>query len=373
MRELDAAVLTERDYRDSRKIEQYVIERLEQIIEITREIEDEKAEYRMVNSYLADVELLEGLPEEDRQKIEETAVNVVQLNSARTDFLNSSKKLTDAQFSQLEQEEDAVPAAVRRLSSNEAYRDTLDRDLKYLEREKSEWQLRKEYLGHQKKKLKNSMYIAIGTAITAAVLFVIIQLVLAVDMYYGYFGLVFFAVAAVCGIQLKLQNDSEEIAAAERNLNRAIQLQNKVKIKYVNIVNAIDYACEKYHVRNSDELNRQWQYYMEAVKEREKYQRTNEDLEYFNGRLVRILDQYRLHDSRVWVTQAAALVDAKEMVEVKHGLIGRRQKLRGRIEFNLGAIKELKTEAEKLVDKVGDRKPQIQEILSSIEKLEKVI
>lgn len=36
MRELDAAVLTERDYKDSRKIEQYVIERLEQIIEITR-------------------------------------------------------------------------------------------------------------------------------------------------------------------------------------------------------------------------------------------------------------------------------------------------------------------------------------------------
>lgn len=330
-------------------------------------------EYRRVNSYLSDVELLERLPEEERKKIEETAVNVVQLNSARANFLNSSKKLTDAQFAQMEQEEDAIPAAVKRLSSNESYRDTLERDLKYLEREKSEWHLRKEYLGHQKKRLKNTLYIAIGTVLTAAVLFVIIQLVFNVDMYYGYLGLVFLAVAAICGIYLKLQNDSSEIAAAERNLNKAIQLQNKVKIKYVNIVNAVDYACEKYHVRNSDELNRQWQYYMEAVKEREKYQRTNEDLEYFNGRLVRILNQYRLHDSKVWITQAAALVDPKEMVEVRHGLVGRRQKLRGRIDFNLGAIRELKTEAEKLVDKVGDRKPQIQEILSSIEKLEKVI
>ena len=48
--ELDATVLTEKDYRDSTKIEQYVVERLEQMIEVTREIDDEKAEYRMVTA-----------------------------------------------------------------------------------------------------------------------------------------------------------------------------------------------------------------------------------------------------------------------------------------------------------------------------------
>ena len=62
--ELNATVLTEKDYKNSRKIEQYVVERLEQMIEVTKEIEDEKTEYRLVTSYLNDVQLLEDMPEE---------------------------------------------------------------------------------------------------------------------------------------------------------------------------------------------------------------------------------------------------------------------------------------------------------------------
>ena len=43
--------------------------------------------------------------------------------------------------------------------------------MKYLEREKSEWNLRKEYLDHQQKKLKNVLYIIVGLAVTLAVVF----------------------------------------------------------------------------------------------------------------------------------------------------------------------------------------------------------
>ena len=122
-------------------------------------------------------------------------------------------------------------------------------------------------------------------------------------------------------------------------------------------------------MESAAELNQQWEYYLEAVKEREKYQRTNEDLEYFKGRLVRVLSQYKFYDAQVWVTQALALVDPKEMVEVKHGLINRRQKLRGRIEYNMNIVKEQKTEAEQLLDKVGDMRPQVEQILFAIDKL----
>lgn len=367
--ELSTTILTEKDYKNSRKIEQYVVERLEQMIELTKEIEDEKSEYRMVTSYLNDIQLLEDMPEEERKQITDVASNVVQLNAARTEFLNSAKKLSDAQFAQLEQQEQELPDAIQRFLANEMYRDTLKKDMKYLEREKSEWNLRKEYLGHQQKNLKYILYIVVGIAATAAVALGFFQLFLARDFYYGWMGLIFATALIVCGIYLKIQNDASEIAVAERNQNRAIVLQNKVKIKYVNIENAVDYACEKYHVRSAKELEEQWQYYLEAVKEREKYQRTNEDLEYFNGRLVRILSKYQLYDAQVWVTQAIALVDPKEMVEVKHDLITRRQKLRGRMEYNLGIIKEQKSEAEQLLDKVGSMRPQVEKILLAIDKL----
>lgn len=373
MQELDGTALFEQDYKNPKKIEQYMVERLEQMIELTKEIEDEKSEYRMVTAYLNDIQMIEDLPEDEHKIIEDVATNVIQLNRARTEFLNSAKKLSDAQFAQMQQEEKEIPAAIKRLTSNEAYQAVLDKDMKYLEREKSEWQLRREYLLHQKKKWKNLLYIVAGIAVTTAVVLGILQLGFHVDCYYGWMALILATAASVCGIYLKIQSDETETETAERCINRAIVLQNKVKIKYVNIANAVDYACEKYHVQNAAELNRFWEYYMEAVKEHEKYQRTNEDLEYFNERLVRLLSKYQLYDAQVWVSQAIALVDAKEMVEVKHGLISRRQKLRDRIEYSLGVVKEQKEEAEKLLDKVGDMRPQIEEILITIDKLSETI
>ena len=369
MGELNTTVLSKKDYKNTGKIEQYVVERLEQMIELTKELDDEKEEYRIVTSYLNDIETLEKIPKEERDKISEIAVNVVQLNKARTEFLNSSKKLSDAQFAQLEQQERELPEAIKLFKTNELHRDTLQRDMKYLEREKSEWNLRKEYLDHQQKKLKNVLYVIVGLAVTLAVVFGILQIILEKDFYYAWMGLIFAAAVVVCGIYMKIQNDLSEMQVAERSQNRAIVLLNKVKLKYINVANAVDYACEKYHVKSAGELESQWQYYLEAVKERQKYQRTNEDLEYFNGRLVRVLSNYQLYDVHVWVTQAVALVDPKEMVEIKHGLIGRRQKLRARIENNLAQVNEQKEEAEQLLDKVGSMRPQMERILYAVDKI----
>ena len=167
---------------------------------------------------------------------------------------------------------------------------------------------------------------------------------------------------------LKSAGCNSEIKLAERSANKAILLLNKVKFKYVNITNAV-IMPEKYHVRRASELNQLWQYYMDAVREREKYQRTNEDLEYFNGRLVRALNQYQLYDAQVWITQAAALIDPREMVEVKHGLILRRQKLRDRMEYNVEEMKNQREEALKLSSKAGSMKPQIDEIINAIDRL----
>lgn len=368
-RELNETILSEKDYQNSKKIEQYVVERLEQLIGVTKEFEEQKAEYRMLTSYLNDIQLLEDMPQEERKKISDIAANVVQLDTARTEFLNSAKKLSDAQFHMLEQAEEGMPEAIKRLTENEAYRDVLKKDLKYLDREKSEWILRREYLGGQQKRLKYTLYILVGTSVTLAVIFGILQLILERDFYYGWMGLVFVTALLVSLIFLRIQNDGMEIAAAERNQNRAILLENKVKLKYVGIESAVSYACEKYHVESAAELNKQWGYYLEAVKEREKYRRTNEDLDYFNGRLVRVLSGYKLYDARVWVGQAAALVDPKEMVEVKHDLITRRQKVREQIMNNLRLLKQQKSEAQQLLDKVGSMRPQVEQILFTIDRL----
>ena len=167
---------------DTGELGQDVVERLEQMLELTKEIEDGKAEYRMVTSYLSDIELLAKLPEDERKRLEEIAVNVVQLNAARTEFLNSAKKLSDAQFEQMEKLEQEIPGAIKRFSANELYRDTLRKDLKYLDREKSEWELRKEYLKNHITRLRYLLYVTVGISVTAAVIMGILQIVLEADL-----------------------------------------------------------------------------------------------------------------------------------------------------------------------------------------------
>lgn len=357
--------------RDPQKIEKYVVERLEQLLEVTREIDDQKTEYRRVTSYLNDIEKIEKLPEKEKKEITDTAQNVVQLNRARMNFLNSAKKLTDAQFILLEREEENINGVAKRLAANERYRDALRKDMRYLERDKEEWKLRREFLVNQSNHLRNMIYALTGLAAAGAVILLVLQIGMNMDVFYGWMALAFLSAVSISATYLRMQNDWTEIRMADHHLNRVIVLQNKIKLKYVNVVNAVDYACEKYHVRSAAELNEQWQYYLETVKEREKYQRTNEDLEYYNGKLIRQLKRQKLYDSQIWITQAEALVDPKEMVEIKHGMVTRRQKLRSQIEYNFRVIKKGEQEAKQLLDKVGDLRPQVEEILEAIDRMSK--
>ena len=67
--------------------------------------------------------------------------------------------------------------------------------------------------------------------------------------------------------------------------------------------------------------------------------------------------------------QAAALIDHKEMVEITHNLVMRRQKLRSRMEYNAGILKEQRTEVAKFMEEMPEMRPQIQDILDSVDRL----
>lgn len=354
---------------DTKQVEHYAIDCCEQMLETSRELEEQKAEYRVVTSYLNDIERLEGLPENEKKELADVAQNVVQLNKTRDEFLNTSKKISDSQFAQMQQEEDYIPKAIKKLKENEAYQMKVKRDMTYLEGKKHQWAYHKEEMQRQKIFFKNAAYALLGTFSLIALLLITIQLGFHGDVKLAWTILIFaFAIAGAL-ISWKTQDCDFEIKQAEVNINGAITLLNKVKIKYVNITNAVDYACEKYHVKNSHELNYIWEQYMEAVKEKEKYIKTNEELEYFNGKLIRVLRKYQLYDEKVWIYQAQALVDKKEMVEVKHNLLVRRQKLRDRIEYNMESVKAQKLQVEKMMKKMGEHAGKIQQILDTIERI----
>ena len=57
-----------------------------------------------------------------------------------------------------------------------------------------------------------------------------------------------------------------------------------------------------------------------------------------------ILKSLSLYDPHIWLAQVKALIDPKEMVEVRHGLSTRRQKLRARIKYNQNRIDEARAD-----------------------------
>lgn len=363
---ISAEEILEEDISDKKKIQNYITGCCSRISEVSKELEEEKSEYRIVSDYLKDIQTLENLPEEDMEEIRSTAENVQALNRKRDAYQNAEKKISDAQFMQMEQEESRIPDAIVRLRSNEEYQTAVKRDMNYLEGEKTEWYYNKFDLLRQQKILKNlSFVLLVVSAVSMAALF-FLQYRFQEDMTYAWMAVILIAALGGFFIFLKMSSNQTEIKRSEVNMNHAIVLLNKVKFKYVNVTNAVDYARDKYHVKNASEFKYLWEQYLNEVREREKFRQANEDLEYFSDKLIRLLKRYHLYDTRVWVNQSSALVDKKEMVEVKHNLIVRRQKLRSRIEINLQNIKDQRNEMEEVLKKQHMYTPQVRDVINSL-------
>ena len=103
---------------------------------------------------------------------------------------------------------------------------------------------------------------------------------------------------------------------------------NKVKAKYVNNTNTLDYIYEKYGVNSGKELMYRWDLYNQMQRDAKKYSQASESYYLACDRLVKQLADVGIADPMVWKNQTNALIDRREMVEIKHGLNVRRQKIR---------------------------------------------
>lgn len=366
---MDSFLTEEQGHGTKQQIQHQALTNCEQIIALSRELEEEKKEYRLVTDYLSDIQKIEALPEPEMAALRETAGNLLKLNQARNEFVNKEQRLSDAQFMLMEQLEDEIPTDIRRMQANESYQSMIKRDMDNLEGEKSEWGEYLVSLTREKKWLRLLLFLllpvfAAGVCVLGYFQYVKYWDVLLISM-------VYILVMTVLGgmMILRLQRDRREEKRAQASINRAITLSNQMKAKYVNVTNAVDYAVEKFHVRNAMELNYMWEQYLETVREREAAERTDEDLEYFTEKLIRDLKQYQLYDAAIWIHQANALVDPREMVEVKHYLLVRRQKLRDRMGQQVRDIQDGKKQILKMVREEKEYRKEILEVMNSIDQL----
>jgi hypothetical protein len=354
---------------DQHKVGHFVLDHCEQIIESARELGDEKKEYDIVTSYLKDMELLADMPKEQKAPICEAAENILKLNEARDAYLNTSKKISDVQYLMYEQQEKEIPDQIRRMQSNEAYQATVKSDMAYLEGEKMQWTMLRGEKLREKRMLRIASYVALTIFCLLLIMLFVLRAGFSVDITWGWIVVV--ALGAVGGsfIFIRYLNASKDVVRAGINANNAISLLNKTKVKYVNITNAVDYARDKYHVRDAREMEYQWEQYQEAVREKERMSRANQELDYFNRMLVKELQKYNLYDANVWTDQPLALVNDGEMSELKHNLLVRRQKIRARIQANAEIVESERAKIDRLMKLHPEHEEEIQGILKSVDQL----
>ena len=101
------------------------------------------------------------------------------------------------------------------------------------------------------------------------------------------------------------------------------------------------------------------------MKEYERRFRENtEKLDFNSECLVSLLRENGIADSDIWTRQALAIIDEREMVEIRHVLNQGRQRLRESIEYN----EKIKAGTVQQIDELITRYPDMQDELLGIVK-----
>ena len=312
----------------------YIKDNCEIITESGRQIEEAKVEYQAVTSYLTDMQKIDMIPQDQRQNLEEAARKIVNLNKDREKLQRKSSILSDRQYRLYESYEKQLPKEMSAIRDAEEYQAVIQKDIMHLERERFELDEEQEEIISKQSFLK-------GIAITTSVIVIVLFLLFALLSVYSeasftipFLLTVLMGMVSALYIFLEARKNSGNIRLVQLKQNRQIMLMNKVKIKSVNNRNYLDYAYNKYMVQNFDQLKIAWEEYVRMKDEARRYQSNTELLDFFNNELIHELKKYNVLDAEIWIYQPSAILDNKEMVEVRHRLNVRRQKLRERIEAN---------------------------------------
>lgn len=361
--QIDSEVINMRDKEERRR---YVDNCLEQIEEASRELEQLTEEYNLVTTYLTDMEEIEALPEQEREQLRQQAQKIVELSQSRENYLSRKDRMRESDYNRMQRMENEVQEGYRKLKNAEDYQALIRQDLQRLDRERNSCQFQQK---QWRATVENTRGMAIICLVAVALclgMLAVLQLGFGMDTQIGYLITAGAAAIAITLIYAKHLDAKAEVKRTSKTLNRLILLQNKVKIRYINNTNLLEYLRLKYELERADELNDLWNRYVKEKEEREALELAEDDLAFYNKEMLRTLYHYQLQIPDIWPGQALALVDNREMVEIRHGLIQQRQSLRKRMEYNQGLAENAKQiikevahdypqDADEILKKVSDR------------------
>jgi len=330
-------------------IEVYVREQCDIMEEAATHVENAKAEYEAVTEEYNDIQIMEEAPTQIRDKILSCAETIDNMMVDRRILKSTEHKLSNAAYRRMEAVENEMPGGIKLLKASEDYYDTVKRDLRILEAEQLNLRTDADVLVTRQIKIRRLAKTAIFALAAVFAVFLISMTLVQNDSDTALFiGISLFAAILAVGMFALLKVTERNVIITEIKLNKATALLNKVKIKFINAANTLDYEYTKFGVKSSYELDKKYRLYEEMKKEQIRMLDMTSSLNSAENELENMLKNLGLYSPHIWLGRVRAIINPKEMVEVRHEINTRRYKLRQQIEYNEKRIDEAKENIKKI-------------------------
>lgn len=327
--------------------------------------EQAKNEYGLVTTYLSDVQKIETLSGAGRAEVESAAKSLIALETERARTEKKEPGISDVQKGFFSLHEKEMPETIAWLKGEEERQRSIEGKMKYLAGEKAVYQMEQEECLDRNEFFKK---LIIGISIGVVALFCLFFLFMEKtdkDLRVPLLLTVIVALLFGMYIMLATRKNIYKMKVAELKRNKVIEVENKIKLRFVNCTWGIEYAYEKYHTTSSMQLETMWKEYLRIRAEEELERRRDHQREVFQSSIIRELRKIGVVDAGIWVMQPRALVDKNEMVEVRHNLNVRRQKLREHIDYNM---KQKEKNEDAIIRFVKEHPEYVEETKSLIER-----
>lgn len=353
---------------DKKSRDEYVRGCLEQIAEASREVDALMVEYDDVTSHLKDMEEIEALPPEEMNLICGYARALEDYKDRQSGYLKRTNRMSDEKYRMFERMEDDLIEGVAKLKETEDYQGLIKKDLKKLDNERQAYYVRRNDLRNTIEDCKSMSVVCMVALVICIIILLILQYGFKLNTRIGYLAAVLAGAVGITLIFIRQNDSRSELKTVERGIAKLVQLQNTVKIRYVNNTHLLDYLYVKYQVSSSKELSKDYEQFVEERKELEAFEEAKEALSKCEREFLHELRRYQVKDPMIWLHQTEALLDKREMVEIRHKLIIQRQSLRRRMDYNRDIIAaKAQNEIKDLVDKYPKYAKEILAIVSEYE------
>lgn len=353
--------------KDAYARERFVENCLEQIKEASGEIDAYEAEYDEVTSKLMDMEEIDNLSSQDRKNVTAIAQNLIELRKEHDNYVCLETKISQDDYLKMERIEDRFDEVLRKLEAQEEYQGRIKQDLLRIDRERSAYDYRNNELTGDIASIREISFIITGSCVVLLGLLAVMKFAFKLNVIVGLYITVFLTAVALTFIYIKYLDFVREKKRVNNASNELILLNNKVKIRYVNNKHLLDYLYSKYGVEKASQLKSLYEQFVAERELRRKFEKNEFAYREESVKLITLLQKNNIKDANIWLHQYEALVNSRDMVEIRHKLISRRQKLRKQMEYNRNIANDASDEVREVIDNYPE---SAQSILKMIEIME---